>query len=80
MSVRVRLKKSRMKHPPPQPWGDENDYQAIFRKYISIGEYGEEHYHAIDMQFEAQKEVKRITDHQEIGMQYQKVVRTYINS
>ena len=24
--------------PTPKPWEDKNDYQAIFRKYISIGE------------------------------------------
>ena len=30
--------------PPPKPWGDEKDYQAIIRKYISIGEDGEENY------------------------------------
>ena len=28
--------------PPPKPWGDKNDYQAIFTKYISVGEDGEE--------------------------------------
>ena len=63
--------------PPPKPWADKKDYQAIFRKYISIGEYGEEHYDVIDMQIEAQRAVRRIMDHLEIVKQYQKVVRAY---
>ena len=33
----------------------------------------------IDMEIEAQKAVRRITDHQEIVKQYQKVVRAYNN-
>ena len=33
----------------------------------------------IDMEFEAQRAVRRITDHQEIVKQYQKVVRAYNN-
>ena len=33
---------------------------------INIGEDGEEHYDVIDMQIEAQRAVRRITDHQEI--------------
>ena len=52
--------------PPPRPWGGKKDYQAIFRKYTSIGEYGEEHYDVIDMLIEAQRAVRRITDHLEI--------------
>ena len=40
--------------PTPKPWEDKKDYQAIFRKYISIGEDGEEHYDVIDMEIEAQ--------------------------
>ena len=63
----------------PKPWEDKKDWQAIFRKYISIGEDGEEHYGVIDMQIEAQRAVRRITDHQEIVKQYQKVVRAYNN-
>ena len=51
----------------------------IFRKFISIGEDGEEHYDVIDMEIEAQRGVRRITDHQEIVKQYQKVVRAYNN-
>ena len=39
---------------------------------INIGEDGEEHYDVIDMQIEAQRAVRRITDHQEIVKQYQK--------
>ena len=64
--------------PISKPWEDKKDYQAIFRKYISIGEDGEEHYDAIDMQIEAQRAVRRITDHEEIVKQYQKVVRAII--
>ena len=55
------------------------EYEAIFRKLISIGEDGEEHYDVIDMEIEAQRAVRRITDHQEIVKQYLKVVRAYNN-
>ena len=65
--------------PTPKPWEDKKDYEAIFRKLISIGEDGEEHYDVIDMEIEAQRAVRRITDHQEIVKQYQKVVRAYNN-
>ena len=65
--------------PTPKPWEDKKDYQSIFRKYISIGQDSEEHYDEIDMQIEAQRAVRRITDHQEIVKQYQKVVRAYNN-
>ena len=65
--------------PTPKPWDDKKDYEAIFRKYISIGEDGEEHYDMIDMEIEAQRAVRRITDHQEIVKQYQKVVMAYNN-
>ena len=37
-----------------KPWEDKKDYEAIFMKYISIGEDGEEHYDMIDMEIEAQ--------------------------
>ena len=47
-------------------WEDKKDYEAIFRKYITIGDDGEEHYDVIDMEREAQRAVRRITDHQEI--------------
>ena len=60
-------------------WEDKKDYEAIFRKYITIGGDGEEHYDMIEMEREAQRVVRRITDHQEIVKQYQKVVRTYNN-
>ena len=63
----------------PPPREDKKDYQAIFRKYISIGEDGEEHYDMIVTQIEAQRAVRRITDHQEIVKQYQKGVRAYNN-
>ena len=65
--------------PPPKCWGDKKDYQAIFRKYISIGEDGEQNYDVIDIQIEAQKAVRRIKDHLEIFKQYIKVVRAYNN-
>ena len=58
-----------------KPWEDKKDYEAIFRKYISIGEDGEEHYDVTDMERDAQRAVRRIQDHQEIVKQYQKVVR-----
>ena len=60
-------------------WEDKKDYEAIFRKYISIEEDGEEHYDVIDMGREAQRAVRRIQDHQEIVKQYQKVVTAYNN-
>ena len=59
------------KAPPIKPLGDKKDYQAIFRKYTSIGEDSEENYDMIDIQIEAQKAVRRITDHLEIVKQYQ---------
>ena len=31
-----------------KPWEDKKDYEAIFRKYISIRENGEEHYDMVD--------------------------------
>ena len=62
-----------------KPWKDKKDYEAIFRKYISIGDYGEEHYNVIDMERDAQRAVRRITDHQEIVKQYQNMVRAYNN-
>ena len=62
-----------------KPWEDNKDYEAIFRKYISIGEDGEEHYDVIDMEIKGQRVVKSIQDPQEIVKQYQKVVRAYNN-
>ena len=47
----------------PKPWEDKKDYEAIFRKFISIAIDGEEHYDVIDMEIEAQRAVRRITDH-----------------
>ena len=61
------------------PWEDKKDYEAIFRKYTSIGEDGEEDYDVIDMEIEAQRAVRRIQDHQQIVKQYQNVVRAYNN-
>ena len=62
-----------------KPWEDKKDYEAIFRKHIYIGNDGEEHYDVIDMERDAQRAVRRITDHQEIVKQYQKVVKAYNN-
>ena len=62
-----------------KPWEDKKDYEAIFRKHIYIGNDGEEHYDVIDMERDAQRAVRRITDHQEIVKQYQNVVRAYNN-
>ena len=62
-----------------KPWEDKKDYEAIFRKNIYIGYDGEEYYDVIDMERDAQRAVRRITDHQEIVKQYQKVVRAYNN-
>ena len=58
-----------------KPWEDKKDYEAIFRKYISIVDEGEDHNDVIDMERDAQRAVRKITDHQEIVKQYQKVVR-----
>ena len=55
-----------------KPWEAKKDYEAIFRKYIYIGNDGEEHYDMIDMERDAQRAVRRITDHQETVKQYQK--------
>ena len=62
-----------------KPWEDKEDYDAIFRKYITIGDDGEEHYDVIDMERDAQRAVRRITDHQDIIKQHQKVVRANNN-
>ena len=61
------------------PWEEKQDYEAIFRKYISIGDDGKEHYDVVDMERDAQRAVRRITDHQEIVKQYQNVVRAFNN-
>ena len=54
-----------------KPWEDKKDYEAIFRKSISIGDDGAEHCDVIDMERDTQRAVSRITDHQEIVKQYQ---------
>ena len=46
-----------------KPWEDKKDYEAIFRKSMYIGDDGEEHYDVIDMERDAQRAVRRITDH-----------------
>ena len=35
-----------------KPWEDKKHYEAIFRKFISIGEDSEEQYDVIDMEIE----------------------------
>ena len=65
MSLRDGLRKSRQRN-PHQALADKKNYQAIFTKYISVGEDGEEAFDVIGMQIEAQKVVRRITDHLEI--------------
>ena len=52
-----------------KPWEDKKDYEAVFRQHIYIGTDGEEHYDVIDMERDAQRAVRRITDHQEIAKQ-----------
>ena len=37
-------------------WEDKNDYEAIFRKYLYIGNDGEEHYDVIHIWREMPKE------------------------
>ena len=61
------------------PWEDKKDYEGIFRKNISIGHDGKEHYDVVDMERDAQRALTRIQDHQEIVKQYQKVERAYNN-
>ena len=36
-----------------KPWEDKKDYEAIFRKYISIKNDSEEHYDMINMERDA---------------------------
>ena len=79
MRLRVGLRKSKQRNPHLSSGKTRKTTNAIFRKYISIGEDCEEHYDVIDMQIEAQRAVRRITDHQEIVKEYQKVVRAYNN-
>ena len=62
-----------------KPWKDKNDYEAIFRKYICVGEDGEEHYEVTDLERDAQRAVRRIQDHHELVKQYQKGMRAYNN-
>ena len=38
-----------------KPREDKKDYEAIFRKSISIGEDGEEHYDVTEMERDAQQ-------------------------
>ena len=72
-------KEGKIEKHSPNPWEDKKDNEAIFRKFISIEEDGEEHYDVIDMEIEAQRAVTRITDHQEIVKQYQNMIRAYNN-
>ena len=41
-----------------KPWEGKKDYEAIFRKYISIGEDGADHYDVTDMETDAQRVVR----------------------
>ena len=68
---------SHKKKPHLSPGKKKKDCEAIFRKYISIGDDGKDHYDMVDMERDAQRAVGRIQDHQEIVKQYQKVVRAY---
>ena len=77
--LRVWAQEEEIEKSTPKPWGDKTKYEAILRKFISIGENGEEHCDVIDMEIEAQSAVRRITDHQEIVKQYQIVARAYNN-
>ena len=47
-----------------KPWEGKKDYEATFRKYISIGDEGGEHNDVVDMEIDAQRAVRRIQDHQ----------------
>ena len=69
------VQEEQIEKPTPKPWEAKKDFQAIFTKYTSIVEDGEEYYDVIDMQIEAQRAVRTITDHQKIVKQYIKVVR-----
>ena len=51
----------------------------LYSGKIYIGNDGEEHYDVIDMKRDSQRTVRRITDHQDIVKQYQKVARAYNN-
>ena len=62
-----------------KPWEQKKDYEAIFRKYISIGDDGKEHYDMIDTDVEGQRAVRRIQDNQEIVKKYQNMVWAYNN-
>ena len=78
MRLRIGLKMSRKRKPHLSP-GKTRKTMKLYSGSTSIGEDGEEHYDVIDMEREAQTAVRRITDHQEIVKQYQKVVRAYNN-
>ena len=60
-----------------KPWEDKKDYEDICRKCIYIGNDGEEHYDVIDMERDAQRAVRRITDHQEMVRAYNNYMRDY---
>ena len=51
----------------------------LYSESLYLLEKSDEHYDMIDMEIEAQRAVRRITDHQEIVKQYQRVVRAYNN-
>ena len=53
-----------------KPCEDKKDYEAIFKKSISIGDDSEEHYDMINIEIEAQRTLRRIQDHREIVKKY----------
>ena len=51
-SQKMRLRVGQqIEKPTPKPWEDKKDHEATFRKYISIGEDGEEHCDVIDKRY-----------------------------
>ena len=78
MRLRVGLKMSKKKKPHLSPVKTRKTMK-LYSGSISIQQDGEKHYDMIDMEREAQRAVRRITDHQEIVKQYHKVVRAYNN-
>ena len=78
MRLRVGLKMSR-KRKSHLSSEKTRKTMKLYAGSISIEEDCEEHNDVIDMEREAPRAVRRITDHQEIVKQYQKVVRAYNN-
>ena len=74
MSLRVGLRKSRQRHPHQSP-GQTRRTIKQYSESIFMLEKMVKKLNVIDMQIEAQKAVRRITDHLEIVRQYPNVVR-----